>query len=60
MSRGATPCVENHVTPSCTRSSRSVYEPTVGGEATAIPTTALCPGATSAGSAARLPSHTAT
>src|SRR5690349_905601 len=46
-SRGTTPCAENQVTPSCTRSRRRVYGPTAGGETIGIATTADCPGATS-------------
>src|SRR5260221_526256 len=57
---GATPYDESHAIPSRTRSMRRKYAPRVSGDVTGTDTTAFWPGATSAGNAARAPSHTAT
>src|SRR5258706_540039 len=57
---GATPYDESHAIPSRTRPIFTVYGPAFAGALTMTVVTAFWPGATSAGSDARAPSHTAT
>ena len=53
----ATPCAENHDTPSRTRSTRSTYDPAVVGASTITAVCVDAPGAISAASSARAPSQ---
>src|SRR5438477_7443438 len=53
-----TPCVENHVTPSCATSNRREYEPAFAGIFTMTFSVTAWPGATVAGSVVRSPSQT--
>src|SRR5438093_8419797 len=53
----ATPCAENHDTPSRTRSTRSTYDPAVVGASTITAVCVDAPGAISAARSARAPSQ---
>ena len=60
MSLVATPCPENQVTPSSTRSRRKRYVPAVAGGTSGSATTAVAPGATSCANEPRAPFQTTT